>query len=133
MRVFEREVAKGIPFAYRLTQDGIGITLPALHKQTVTCSTAAAVRLLQTKGGLSAELLLANEPALAAALQSACRPGSVTLVCTPEDGLPLCVIALYAPSGALSPMVKGLEKHALLFRLGVQLPTGGGGEWVPQE
>ena len=118
VRLFERQEAKGTACGYRVCADGLDYVLPAMTKQRTPCSVAAAARILGCKQLSSTELAEA-EPTLAAALSASCQPGSVTLVCTPDDGLPLCVIVLYAPSGAVSPMVKGLEKQAALFRLGL--------------
>ena len=128
VRVFEREVAKGVLNEYRLCQDGLSHTLPALGKQLCQCTVEAAVRVLTCKTPpnkqVSAAEMESEEPRTAKELKESCQPGSVVLVCTsPLDGLQVCVCVLYAPSGAVGAMVKGLERQALLFRLGV----GGGG------
>ena len=49
VRVFEREVAKGVLNEYRLCQDGLSHTLPALGKQLCQCTVEAAVRVLTCK------------------------------------------------------------------------------------
>ena len=55
-----------------------------------------------------------------------CAPGSVVLtVATAADGLPMHLVALYAPSGGLGLMIKPLERRALLVRLGLGLPPAG--------
>ena len=46
-------------------------------------------------------------PALAAAPPGACAPGSVVLtVAAAADGLPMHLVALYAPSGGLGLLIK---------------------------
>ena len=71
---------------------------------------------------IAAEEVAAAVPRLHAALRahgaSPCAPGSVLLSCRPADGgPPMHVVALYAPSGALGPRVKGLERQAMHARL----------------
>ena len=80
------------------------------------CDAAAAARVLKAKQMVTGAEVEEHAPALAATLRDTCKPGSVVLVAA-AGALPLHVIALYAPSGALCPMVKGLEKQGLLFRL----------------
>ena len=121
VRLFEKEEAKGCDgCGYRVCQDGLPLITPFQQRQRVPCTVGEATRLLQCSGNmLSAATLEAEHPTLAAALRTGCRPGSVVLTCNAlADGLPLSVVALYTPSGALGPMVKGQEKQALLFRLG---------------
>ena len=81
-------------------------------------------RLLECGDGklIAAEEVAAAVPRLHAALRahgaSPCAPGSVLLSCRPADGgPPMHVVALYAPSGALGPRVKGLERQAMHARL----------------
>ena len=69
---------------------------------------------------LSPDELASQEPALVTALRDTCAPGCVILSCAAADGRPLHVAALYAPSGALGARGKGLERTALLARLGVE-------------
>ena len=45
-------------------------------------------------------------PALAAAPPGACAPGSVVLTVAAADGLPMHLVALYAPSGGLGLLIK---------------------------
>ena len=114
VRLFERDEAKGTPCAYRACHDGLAHTLPNITKQVVTCSPAAALRVLTHRRGnqLDRAEIVQHEPELATAL-TACQPGSVILVCTPEDGVPMPIAVLYAPSGSVGAMVKGLERQAL--------------------
>ena len=44
-------------------------------------------------------------------------------VASAADGLPMHLVALFAPSGGLGLMIKPLERRALLVRLG--LPPAG--------
>jgi hypothetical protein len=120
VRLFERDEAKGAACTYRLVQDGLGHTLPNLTLQRCACPPATLVALLTVKGGVSAAELAASHAELVESLRTTCRPGSAVLETAPADGSPLVhVVVLYAPSGAVSAMVKGLEKQALLWRLGV--------------
>ena len=46
----------------------------------------------------------------------------VLTVAAAADGLPMHLVALYAPSGGLGLMIKPLERRALLVRLGSTTP-----------
>lgn len=123
VRLFEREEAKGLASAYRVCQDGLHHLLPWLTRQRVQCSPGAATRVLAEKQ-LAAADIEAFEPELAASLRAGTQPGSVVLSCAPAgDGPPVHVVAMYAPSGNLCAMVKGLERQALHFHLGAASPS----------
>ena len=81
VRVFEREVAKGVLNEYRLCQDGLSHTLPALGKQLCQCTVEAAVRVLTCKTPpnkqVSAAEMESEEPRTAKELKESCQPGSV--------------------------------------------------------
>lgn len=133
VHVLERETAKGAGCAYRLCQDGLPHILPHVSKQRVTCSKAAAVRLLTCKQSISGEELQTSDDLspLATTLRTSCAAGSVVVCCDTTEAVSF--VALYSGSGSLGPMVKPLERQALLFRLGVDPhpPDGGragGGE-----
>jgi len=122
VRCFEREEAKGCAVGcnFRACQDALQHFLGSLTKQRLEVGSAAAVRLLSCppgSAGISSEAMADHEPSLAEALRSTCMPGSVILSCIGNDELPLHFAALYSPSGALVPRVKGLEREALLSRL----------------
>lgn len=118
VRLFEKDEAKGTPCAFRVVHDGLAHVVPYMSRQLVHTTPDAAIRVLKATAPIGAGELAASEPALHAELGRTCRPGSVVLTTRPHaDGLPLHVVVLYAPSGAVSAMVKGLEKSALLFRL----------------
>ena len=122
VRCFEKEDAKGCGegCGYRVCQDAMQLYLPSLTKQRIEARPSAAVRLLQcltSSAAIPEEELAKHEPALVAALKADCQPGSVVLSCAGDDGLPLHFATLYAPSGALAPRVKGLERQALLAHL----------------
>ena len=79
-------------------------------------------RLARREGGARSDRWLSSflgetDAALAARLKASCQPGSVVLEATTAQGQQIRIVALYAPSGSLGAMVKGLEKEALTFRL----------------
>ena len=120
VRIFEREEAKGCDgCGYRVCQDGLPHVLRFQRRQLVGCETATAARILRSSELLTPAVMADEDPTLAAALQAHCRPGSIVLACTAADGLPLHMVGLYAPSGALGHRIKPLERQALLVRLGV--------------
>jgi len=124
VRTFEHEGAKGcaVECGYRACQDALPLYLSSLSKQRVDIRPATAARLLRcptSAAAISAEELAQHEPELLEALRATCQPGSVVLSCIADDGLPLHLAALYAPSGALGARVNALERQALLSRLSV--------------
>jgi 16S rRNA C967 or C1407 C5-methylase (RsmB/RsmF family) len=124
VRTFEHEGAKGcaVECGYRACQDALPLYLSSLSKQRVDIRPATAARLLRcptSAAAISAEELQQHEPELLEALRATCQPGSVVLSCIGDDGLPLHLAALYAPSGALGARVNALERQALLSRLSV--------------
>ena len=131
VHLLERETAKGAQCDYRLCQDGLSHMLPHVTKQRVACTPEAAARLLTCKQSISNEELKASEglSALADELKRTCVPGSVAITCenlgatAAGGGGSISFVALYAVSGGLGPMVKPLERHNLLFRMGVEAPA----------
>jgi len=116
VRLFEAQEAKGTGCAYRVCQDGLPHLLPHIRRQRAPCS-VETVALLLSRPPLSALELGETDAALAARLKASCQPGSVVLEATTAQGQQIRIVALYAPSGSLGAMVKGLEKEALTFRL----------------
>ena len=119
VRLFEREEAKGCQegCGFRCCQAGLHHLVHLQRRQRAACEVGVAARLLQAARLLSPAELERHAPALAAALRATCQPGSVVLSCAAADGLPLHLVALYAPSGGLGCMIKPLERRALLARL----------------
>jgi len=125
VRLFEREVIKGVACPYRLAHGGLPHLLPHLGKQRVRCTVADAMDLMQ-RGELSADEVHARDGALAAAL-ACCAAGSVVLAVFRSLGSgeqrdpsahagaadelaarqqpAVFIVAQLAPSGSLRPMV----------------------------
>ena len=124
VRLFGHDGAKGVACAHRLTQIGLPLLLPHMRRQRATLPAATLAALLRApeRVGLSAEEWPSSCGAEAAEqLRSNCVAGSVALVCRDADvpdGRPLALVALFAPSGALKPMVSKAERAATLVRLG---------------
>ena len=122
VRIFERDEAKGSECAYRACQDGLSHLLEHTTKQRVPISANVARRLLMSSKPFSTDEMESDEDlkGLSTALQTTCQPGSVMLAHHPANGEPpIAIAALFSKSGSVSPMVKGIERQGLLFRLGV--------------
>ena len=128
VRIFEREEAKGcLPGGYRACQEAYPTHL--LRFQSAQRVDGVEVtemrRLLECGDGklLPSESVPVAVPKLhraihALAADGRCQPGSVLLSCQPPDGgPPMHFVVLFAPSGAIGPRVKGLERQAMLARL----------------
>ena len=125
VRIFEREEAKGCSCAYRVCQDGLPHILPHMSKQRVVCSVEAAAQLLRCKQSISKEEL-ASKPECAELVASlgSVQPGTVVVSCEVSEKwshstATISFVTLYTASGGIAPMVKALERQALLFRMGM--------------